>query len=416
MNRKPGVLGEGQSATVALVGSVLFATVFGIFLLSADAQSWVQTSAPATNWQALACSADGTKVVATFNGGIYTSTDFGANWRLAGNAPVMSFPSVASSEDGTKVVVVSNINAPGGPSAGPIYVSLDSGTNWTQTGAPLATWIAVASSADGTRLVAIAQDGRVYTSPDSGGNWGSNTIPNQHWSSVASSADGTHLVLSVRDPGGVYYPTNSGIIYSSTNSGATWVSNSVPNMFWGSVAASADGRKLVGVCENGILNSVYTSADSGLAWASNNVPAGKSGAVVASSADGNKLAAAVFGGGSIYTSADGGNHWTQTDAPKTDWKTVVSSADGSRLLAAATRGGLYTSYSTPAPLLSIARAGADLSLSWIIPSTNFVMQQSPDLTSWAHLTNAPRLNLTNLQNEIMLSAPNGRGFYRLATP
>jgi len=415
MDGEAGALREVQSRTATLVGSISFATVLGISLLGADAQSWVQTSAPATNWQALACSADGTKVVAV-GGGIYTSTDSGANWVCVSNAPGMWFTSVASSADGTKVVVVSNSKSPGGPLPGPIYVSSDFGTTWTQTGAPLALWRAVASSADGTKLVAISRDGRVYTSADSGGNWASNTIPIKDWYSVASSADGKNLVVSVRDPGGVYYPTNSGVMYSSTNAGATWVSNSVPNMFWGSVAASVDGRKLVGACDNGISGLIYTSTDSGLVWASNNVPAGGSGTVVASSADGNKLAEAVLDDGGIYTSADGGIHWAQTDAPATNWQTIVSSADGSRLLAATIDGGIYTSYSTPAPLLRIARSGTNLSLSWIIPSTNFVMQQSPDLTSWAGLTNAPGLNLTNLQNEIMLSPSNSSGFYRLATP
>ncbi len=32
------------------------------------------------------------------------------------------------------------------------------------------------------------------------------------------------------------------------------------------------------------------------------------------------------------------------------------------------------------------------------------------------LTNAPTLNLTNLQNEVILSPTNRNSFYRLATP
>ncbi|MDD5141364.1 MAG: hypothetical protein PHY43_14030 [Verrucomicrobiales bacterium] len=44
------------------------------------------------------------------------------------------------------------------------------------------------------------------------------------------------------------------------------------------------------------------------------------------------------------------------------------------------------------------------------------MQQSSDLTSWADVTNAPVLNLTNLQNEVLLSPSNSSSFYRLKTP
>ena len=39
-------------------------------------------------------------------------------------------------------------------------------------------------------------------------------------------------------------------------------------------------------------------------------------------------------------------------------------------------------------------------LSWVVPSTKYVLQQSFDLISWTTVTNTPVLNLTNLQNEV----------------
>jgi hypothetical protein len=50
-----------------------------------------------------------------------------------------------------------------------------------------------------------------------------------------------------------------------------------------------------------------------------------------------------------------------------------------------------------------------------VPSTNFGLQQNLDLstTNWVTLTNAPVLNLTNLQDEIILSPTNSSGFFRL---
>ena len=51
-----------------------------------------------------------------------------------------------------------------------------------------------------------------------------------------------------------------------------------------------------------------------------------------------------------------------------------------------------------------------------MPSTNFVMQQSPDLCSWTDMTTTPVLNLTNLQNEVILPLTGSNGFYRLKTP
>ena len=60
----------------------------------------------------------------------------------------------------------------------------------------------------------------------------------------------------------------------------------------------------------------------------------------------------------------------------------------------------------------------NLVLSWIVPTTNFVLQQNLDLTTtnWTNVTNAPVLNLTNLQDEVVLSPTNDSGFYRLKTP
>ena len=55
-------------------------------------------------------------------------------------------------------------------------------------------------------------------------------------------------------------------------------------------------------------------------------------------------------------------------------------------------------------------------LSWTIPSMDFTLQQNSDLTgtNWTDVTTLLVLNLTNLQNEVvvpLLSA--GNRFYRL---
>jgi hypothetical protein len=151
-------------------------------------------------------------------------------------------------------------------------------------------------------------------------------MPNQNWSSVACSADGTKIVAAAAPYGG------TGPLYTSTNSGASWTSNSVPNQQWTFVASSADGNKLVAV--SGIFIS----------------------------------------------------------------------------------GAIYTLQTTLTPQMNIAPTNGNFNLSWIVPSTNFVLQQSPDLSSWSDLTNQPILNLTNLQNEVTLPFSGGVGFYRLKTP
>ena len=76
-------------------------------------------------------------------------------------------------------------------------------------------WTGIASSGYGTKLVAVAaNDSAVYTSTNSGASWISNNVPNNAgaWSAVASSTDGTKLAAA----------QNYGGIYTSTNSGVTW--------------------------------------------------------------------------------------------------------------------------------------------------------------------------------------------------
>jgi hypothetical protein len=208
--------------------------------------------------------------------------------------------------------------------------------------------------------------GSIYTSADSGNTWTSNNMPNEEWSCVASSADGSTLAAVAFD----------GVIYTSTNSGNIWISNNVPNQRWSSVAMSADGSKLAAVA----FVPIYPY------------------------------------NGAIYTSADSGNTWISNNVPNQRWSSAASSADGSKLVATVFSGGIYTLYSTPAPQLNITPSDTNVLLSWLVPSINFVMQQSSDLGSWTDMTNTPVLNLTNLQNEVILSPASDNVFYRLKTP
>ena len=152
------------------------------------------------------------------------------------------------------------------------------------------------------------------------------------------------------------------------------MSNSLPNAEWYSVASSADGNTLLAATDRGML---YASTNSGTDWMSTNSPYPYTGS--ASSADGKKL----------FTMGTTGN-----------------------------QGDLYTLQYTPSPQLNLTTSGNNLALSWLVPSTNFVIQQNLDLTTtnWVTLTNAPVLNLTNLQDEVILSPTGSSGYYRLATP
>jgi hypothetical protein len=79
----------------------------GLIYTSADSgATWTLTSAPFTNWQSVASSADGTKLVAAVKGGqIYTSTNSGLTW-MAANVPRINWQSIASSVGGNKLVTI----------------------------------------------------------------------------------------------------------------------------------------------------------------------------------------------------------------------------------------------------------------------------------------------------------------------
>jgi hypothetical protein len=105
--------------------------------------TWWGTSAPYANWMSIACSADGTKIVAgIYQGGIYRSENSGATWVQTG-APISNWSSIASSADGARLVAAGSWQC--GP--GPLYVSTNSGGSWIETSAPIAGWCSVACSA-----------------------------------------------------------------------------------------------------------------------------------------------------------------------------------------------------------------------------------------------------------------------------
>ena len=75
------------------------------------------------------------------------------------------------------------------------------GYDWTTSNLQTTThrnWIDTASSADGTKLITADYGGYLYTSTDSGATWVERTDAGVfNWRSVASSDDGTKLVAAV---------------------------------------------------------------------------------------------------------------------------------------------------------------------------------------------------------------------------
>ena len=120
--------------------------------------TWISNALPANInfWQAIACSDDGNKLVVVVNGGgIYQSTNSGANWFLNGAAPSRTWWTVVSSPDGSKLAAAST---------GAVFTSSDSGATWISNNVPAMFWAAVAMSTNGSRMVAVSPLGQIYIS------------------------------------------------------------------------------------------------------------------------------------------------------------------------------------------------------------------------------------------------------------
>ena len=161
---------------------------------------------------------------------------------------------------------------------------------------------------------------------------------------------------------------------------------------------------------------LFSSPNRGLTWTSNSLPSNSSWLAAVSSADGTKLTVAAQKG-LLYSSTDSGTTWVSNSAPGLLWQSVASAADGNVVFAAPSNGGIWVRRTTPAPVLGLKPFTQGPVLLWQIPSANFVLQQSATLAtpSWSDLTNAPVLNLTNLQNQLMLPWGSEPAFYRLRT-
>ncbi len=349
----------------------------------------------AQNWQTAACSADGSKLVAIASSNILTSTNSGATWRTNA-APVANWGRVASSADGTKLVATIF--------GGNIYTSQNSGASWTSNNVPPANWNCVVSSADGRQLTAGGPSNSLYTSTNAGANWTSNHYPSLTWRNFASSADGQKLVAEV-------FTQNEFVrsIYTSTNGGGTWTSNNLPSFPFGGIASSADGSKLVAALYG---KGVYVSTNSGATW-TQTIASVFGFSLAASSADGSQLEAGGFS--TIYRSTNSGTSWNFLPV-NGDWASIASSADGSKLiLVDVFFDRVVISQFTPTPVLNLAASGTNFILSWIVPSTNFVVQQKSSLmtTNWTNSGTPP--TLTNLEYQVTVPLMTNSMFFRLVS-
>jgi len=374
---------------------LLFLTVAGAIMVSAArAEVWTHTNSPSASYPAI--SADG-RVFVVGGAATYVSYDYGVTWHsndFHGSA-------VAISASGSNIIV-------GSSSPGAIHTSTDAGATWTTQSAP-PTFGAfnnvrqIASSSDAKRLgLVLYGTCPIFISIDGGVTWSTNNdSPVSYWTGIASSANGHQLLATSPNAG----------IWISTNYGVNWFSALASNNVM-AVASSADGSQLLGAA----FGKVYVSSDFGATWSSQDIQ-NMDGSAAASSADGSRLAVSSYFG--IFMSTNSGVTWSNASLPALAWDGVATTADGHRWIAhSGGSSGLYIGSSPLTPILQIAPASGNVSVSWTVPSSPFILQQTASLNAreWSTVPGAPVMNPETLAHEVTVPASNSGNFFRLSSP
>lgn len=324
------------------------------------------------------------------------STNFGNTWAVATNSPPWGsiyLGNVAFSADGSVMFAPFSTNT---TQKTWIFASQDVGASWNRTAFPSTTTSTnyrVACSADGIKVIAALGHGGIFYSTNGGANCYTSSVAPAYWTSLASSADGGRMVAAA----------NGGSIYFSQDFGATWTATNLPAESWSSVCTSVDG-KWVGATSG---NHTCVSSNFGATWLTNNF-AGRS---IACSANGFNW---VVTSTQIETSVDGGNSW-QTNLPSSQWNGAAISADGCLMIVQGSSQATWVGRLTPSPQMNVQLQDTNVTVSWLIPSTNFVLQQTADLSTpvWTQVGISPTLNFTNLKEEATVPANGSNTFLRL---
>jgi photosystem II stability/assembly factor-like uncharacterized protein len=371
---------------------------------AASGQTWTNIPSPYTDDGAVACSADGGKIILGGRSSwIFQSTNSGATW-TTNIFPLATCYSIATSADEGKIFV----------GAGGLFISTNSGLNWTTNSQSTQETYVTACSPDGTKVVVSTAFGGVIVSTNSGSTFVTNTVPKRGLYTIALAAGG--IMYATDQTRHIDTGYNTGPIYRSTDFGTTWTPLSAPTNEWVDLACSADGQTVIAVG-----GPLAISRDFGNTWTTNNqLPVFT---VVACSADATRIIAAQgnpngYYPGSLFTSLDSGETWVTNNTPPYNWTGLAMSADGSIMFGSTSyypSAGLLTARLPAQPSLKIAPSGSNLQFSWPLPSAGFVLQQSSRLTgtNWFAVTNA--VVPCGYYNQVTIPPPSaGNAYYRLA--
>jgi hypothetical protein len=219
---------------------------------------------------------------------IWESNDYGVTWLnyVSGTQYNVNFTSICCNSTGFIIAAcVDN---------GFILVSTDRGNSFTNR-ASSRSWKSVCINAVGNRLAAV--EGNIWTSSDSGTTWVQKTTTPQSWISICSNSLGDRLAATVQN----------GNIWISTDYGDTWTEKVVEtgNLTWLSICSNGTGQILAATHDtvrvNFTRNSIYISTDYGNTWTQRVLPSTSYVALtsICSSTLGDNISSCMFNGSGI---------------------------------------------------------------------------------------------------------------------
>lgn len=381
-------------------------------------QGWLDTHISG-NWNALAMSANGQKVMAISTlfdnvnypaSSIWTSLDGGNTWTNRPTALAV-ISAITACNDGSKVIALATqlpyetvVNA---------YLSTNFGISWN----PL-TNLTFQSSANTPYTCAISGDGNTfvigapptsaYISKDNGNTWTASIYPTggvgYDMATTAVTEDGQTLVFA---------PKDSQIVIS-TNCGMNWTMEQSSATAWNQCACSWDGKEIVVTSpdDNTMYEIATISHDAGKTWTAiaPNDQAGNG--AVACSRDGQVIGIINE---TVLASTNSGSSWFSTTPG--DYSTPVGkngqlaiSADGNKWVVAGHDESIKILTLNLRPTIEIAHSTNGVKLQWTVPSSPIIIEQSSDFVNWTQIENSCE---TIGAKQYLSIEPSNKMFYRL---
>ena len=269
------------------------------------------------------------------NNNCYLSIDTGVTFTSV--LLLSNITCIATNSDGSIVIV--------GGSNSDLYVSNDTGNNWSSKGLINKKWVSVSCNSLGDTAIACTDpnnESAIFTSFNSGVNWGLASTGFYISKSIIVGSSKSSLI-GIQGLGAsknlVYgiitefawtqYPINPPLLSPSPSP--------PPSIDWTNVIASSDGT-VIYACASGINENIYRSLDSGYTWTPIAFIAKWS--YISCSSPGSTIVATI-NGGQIYISTNYGVSFISRENINT-WNLIASNADG-LILYSSTNDSLYNS-------------------------------------------------------------------------